>query len=271
LNNQSVKKKLPPLVVSITSGKGGVGKTNICVNLGVEFVARGQRTLIVDGDLGLANVDILFNIRPQYNFSHIVSGEKRIEEVLTKGPGGVMILPASSGIARMADLTPDDQAQVLTQLETLSDKFDVILIDTAAGISSNVLYFASAASYIIVIATPEPTSLADAYAVIKVLNMQYRVNRFQMIINNVLNRETAVNVYETLCDVADSFIDVSIDFLGYLPKDEAVPNSVNAQRPFVEKFPSSKVSLSLKKVADEVLKKRDNVPEHHFLWNRLTS
>jgi len=265
----TVARRKAPLVVAVTSGKGGVGKTNLCVNLGVEFVNHGKRTLIIDGDLGLANVDILFNIRPKFNFSHLISGEKTIEEVITNGPGGIRILPAASGISAMADLKPEEQSQVVAQLETLSDKYDIILIDTAAGISSHVLYFASAASYIIIIATPEPTSLADAYAIIKVLNRQYAVKRFQLVVNQAASEQNALSVYQTLCDIADNFIEVAIDFLGFMPRDEKVHEAVNSQVPFVEKFPSSGASRELKKIAAGLLKKRDQVPDNLFLWNRL--
>ncbi len=269
---QTKRRTRNPLVISITSGKGGVGKTTLSVNMGVQLVERGRRVLLIDGDLGLANVDIMFGIRPMFTFQHLLSGERSIEEIIVKGPGGIRILPASSGITEVADLNPDVQMHILNQLETLESNFDVILIDTAAGIGSNVLHFAAAAQYVTVVVTPEPTSLADSYAVIKVLRERYNVQRFQLVVTNAENERSALRVYQTLTDVADNFIDVVIDYLGAIPRDMNITSAIKAQRPVIEMFPSSPASVAVRKLAETMLTKRGRgLPgeSEPLFWSRI--
>lgn len=260
-----------PLVLSVTSGKGGVGKTSLSVNLAVDFAQRGKKVLLVDGDLSLANVDIMFGIKPQFNFQHLLSGERAISDIIVKGPGNIHILAASSGIHELADLDPDQQMLILSQLETLESRYDVVLIDTAAGIGSSVLHFAAATPYILVVVTPEPTSLADSYAVIKVLRQKYNARRFQLVVNNVSNEGAALRVYQTLTTIADTFIDVSIDFLGYIPRDENVSRSIAQQKPFVELFPSSSSTIALRKISEALLAKRARArqTDSPMLWTRI--
>ncbi|RJO65456.1 MAG: MinD/ParA family protein [Myxococcales bacterium] len=265
------KRGFAPLVVAVTSGKGGVGKTTLAVNLGVDFTARGRKVLLVDGDLGLANVDIMFGIRPLYTFQHLISGEKNLEEIIVRGPSGIHILPASSGVSELANLDADTQMRIIGQLETLGGRYDAILIDTAAGISSNVMHFAAAAQFVIVVVTHEPTSLADAYAVIKVLNQKYNVHRFQLVVNSSDSEAAARRVYQTLSDIADNFIDVVIDYLGAIPRDPDVIKSVGSQRPFVEMFPSGAATRALHGLSEALLAKRSRVRQGDapMLWTRI--
>ncbi len=260
-----------PLLIAVTSGKGGVGKTTLSVNLAVTFAAKGRRVLVVDGDLGLANVDIMFGVKPKYNFHHLINGDKSLEDIIVRGPGGIDLMPASSGISSLANLDADQQMVVLGQLETLKNRYDVILIDTAAGIGSNVLHFAASAMYVLVVVTHEPTSLADSYAIIKVLRQNYNVHRFQLVVNSAYNEKAALRVYQTLSDIADNFIDVVIDYMGMIPKDEKISSSILSQRPFVEMFPSAPCSIALNKLSDALLAKRAHAQgdDQPILWSRI--
>lgn len=268
---QKKRKTVPPLLVAITSGKGGVGKTTLAVNLAVDFNAKGRKTLLVDGDLGLANVDIMFGIKPKSTFENLISGESSISDIITKGPGGIHLLPASSGIAELANLDAEQQMHVLHQLETLENRYDVILIDTAAGIGSSVLHFAASAQYVLVVVNQEPTSLADSYALIKVLRQKHNVQRFQLVVNSADSEKAALRVYQTLSDVADNFIDVVIDYLGYIPRDENVRRSIRSQRPFVEMFPSSVCSVALHGLTEALMAKRSRASyeDAPIFWSRI--
>jgi flagellar biosynthesis protein FlhG len=170
------KRPLPkcPRVISITSGKGGVGKTNVVANLAFAFTRMGRKVLVLDADLGLANIDILLGLTPQYTIEHFLRGEKSLSEIMTKGPGGMSILPASSGVYELVNLNEAEKLFLLNEVDLIADQIDLLLIDTGAGISSNVLYFNTAAQESIVIATPEPTSITDAYALIKVLATRFK-------------------------------------------------------------------------------------------------
>lgn len=267
----SKRRAFAPQLIAISSGKGGVGKTTISVNLAVEFVSRGRKVLLVDGDLGLANVDIMFGIKPTKSFHDIISEGKSINDIIMKGPGGIHILPATSGIAEMANLSADQQMHIIHQLETLESKYDIILIDTAAGIGSSVLHFAASAQYVLVVITPEPTSLADSYALIKVLRQNHNVRRFQLVVNLAEGEPGALRVYQTLSDIADNFIDVVIDYMGFLPRDENVRKSIAKQRPFIDMFPSSIASRSLKGLADALLAKRAHIgfDDAPIFWSRI--
>ena len=227
-------------VMAVTSGKGGVGKTNIVANLGFAFTRLGQKVLILDADLGLGNIDVLLGKAPRFNLSHVIAGEKNVDEVTLEGPGGMRILPASSGIDDMTRLTPDQRGRILQALDGLMDDFDVLLIDTAAGISSNVMTFNLSANEILVVATPEPTSITDAYALMKVLSMKYAERRFKLLVNMVPELEDAEEVYRQLSLVAGRFLDIDLTYAGCILKDKAIGRCVMRQQVLTETDPESR-------------------------------
>lgn len=241
-----------PRVFSITSGKGGVGKTNITGNLALALSKMGKRVLIFDADLGLANIDIIFGIHPEYHIGHVISGEKTLSEVIVETSGGIGIIPAVSGEDAMTVLEPGQKLSLLSEFEVLNDVFDVVLIDTAAGISSNVVYFNLAAEECIVVATGEPTSITDAYGIIKILN-QNGAKRFKLLINMVTGIEEAKTVYSTLSQAADRFLNgVVTEFLGFIPRDPMVPKSVIERKPFLINSPESEASKSITGLAKKL-------------------
>jgi len=252
--NQCTENKsgLNTRVIAITSGKGGVGKTNIVANLGFILSRLGKKILIFDADLGLGNLDILLGLTPKYNFSHVITGEKSIKEVLAEGPGSINILPASSGIAEMTRLTREQTVQVLTELDVLINSVDILLIDTAAGISSNVMYFNSIAQEILVVVSPEPTSVTDAYALMKVLSKKHSTNKFNLVVNMTNDIQEAQEVFRQLSMVSDRFLDISIEYLGHILMDENVPRCVKHQKIVGEMYPDTKASRCLELIAKKL-------------------
>ena len=240
-------------VIAVTSGKGGVGKTNIVTNLAIALARMGKKVLVMDADLSLANIDILLGLTPEYHIGHVLYGERTLNEILITGPAGITILPASSG---QEDLTAIDDTQklnLLEQMDALDQDFEVVLIDTAAGIGNNVLYFNQAAQERLVVVTPEPTSLTDAYALIKVLS-QHKEKYFRLLVNQVGEEKEAKDVFRKLAAVADQFLsDVSLDYLGYIPSDDRIRDSVRLQKAAVDAFPDSPASKQLVSLAGSII------------------
>ena len=257
---------------SVTSGKGGVGKTNIVVNLAIILSRMNKKVLIIDADLGLANVDVILGITPKYNLYHLLEGQKKIEDIIVNGPEGIKILPASSGIQELSELKTDQKLLLLESLDSYESDFDYVLIDTGAGISSNVMYFNTAAQDIIVVVSPEPTSITDSYALMKILSQNYGQKKFKMITNNVSSPQDGKRVYSHLTQVTDHYLDISVDFLGYILVDENFPKSVKEQRPILLSYPNSKASRCLNLLANELLNIKYS-PEAlcniGFFWKKL--
>jgi len=240
-------------VIAVTSGKGGVGKTNVVTNLAIALGRMGKRVMVMDADLSLANIDILLGLSPEYHLGHVFNGERKLDEVLVEGPAGVKILPASSGWEELSAIDEIQKLTLLDQMDILEDEVDFLFIDTAAGIGNNVLYFNQAAQERVVVVTPEPTALTDAYALIKVLS-QHQERYFRLLINQVRSEREAKDVFRKLVKVADRFLsNVSLDYLGYIPDDQAVQNSVRLQRSTVEAFPESAAAKSFVRLAKEIL------------------
>ena len=268
----AVKKKSNTRVVAITSGKGGVGKTNIVANLGYALSKLGERVLILDADLGLANLDVLLGIAPKYNFSHVIMGTKNIREITVKGPGNISILPASSGIQELTKLTKKQGLHFLAELDVFLDSYDILLIDTAAGISSNVMYFNTTAQEVLVVVSPEPTSITDAYALMKVLSLKYSQNYFKLIVNMAASEEEAREVFRQLNLVAERFLDISIEYMGYVLNDMNVKKSVRQQKIVSELFPDTVASRCFHSLAKTVCESEPpNSPKGNtnFFWKHF--
>lgn len=242
----------PVRVIAVTSGKGGVGKTNLSVNIGVAMAKAGRRVAILDADMGLANVDILLGMFPEFNLSHVLSGEKTLKEIMMTGPSGLKVIPAASGIQRMSDLSNAEQAGVIHAFSEIDNELDVLIVDTAAGISASVVNFARACQEIIVVVCDEPTSLADAYAYMKLLNRDYGLNRFHIITNMVQSAEHGQALFNKLSKVTDRYLDIALQFVGAVPQDEYLKKSVQKQTPVVEAFPQSKAALAIKNLARKI-------------------
>ena len=243
-------------VIAVTSGKGGVGKTNIAVNLAFFLTRLRKRTLILDADAGLANIDVILGLTPEYNLYHVLKGEKTFSEAVVKGPGGIMILPASSGITEMAELSAGHKLTLLDGLNDLRSRIDFMFVDTAAGIAGNVMYFNAAAREIIVVVSPEPTSLTDAYALIKVLYQRHAKKRFRLIVNMVKSQDEAKEVYERLSKATDHFLNLTVNYLGHIVSDEKITEAVRRQKAVAELFPDSPAGLCIREIAEKLAAER---------------
>ncbi len=243
-----------PRVVAVTSGKGGVGKTNIVGNLAIVLSRMNKRVLILDGDLGLANLDIIFGLHPKFTIKHVINGEKDLREVIIKGPENVSIIPASSGLADLVHLTQGQKLNLLSEFDGLDDDFDIFLIDTGAGISSNIVYFNSAARERIVVATPEPTSITDAYALMKVMYTRHDTRSFKLLVNMVHHENEGDLVFKSLSNALLRFLqDISLEYLGCLLKDDHVPKAVRKQTPLVQLYPACTSSEGFNVLAKKLL------------------
>lgn len=243
-------KKALPRVIAVTSGKGGVGKTNIVGNLAVSLSRMGKRVVIIDADVGLANIDIIFNLRPEYTIRHVIRSQKTLKQVLVTSDHGIKILPGGSGFADLTQLTEGEKLNLLSEFETLADLADIILVDTGAGISSNVLYFNCACDECIVIATREPTSITDAYAMMKVMSREYGTKHFKLIVNMVDSVADAKKVYASLSSALDKFLkNVVLEYAGHIPYDRQLQQAVQKRGLVMDCAPDSLSAKAIKEIA----------------------
>lgn len=259
-------------VYSITSGKGGVGKTAVTANTAVCLARLGKKVLILDADLGLANIDVVFGLAPKYNLNHFFSGEQELSAVLVEGPEGVKILPAGSGIQNVTHLDSLQKQRLLDGLDSMHNDFDFVLIDTEAGISENVTYFNTAAQEILVVTTPDPTAITDAYALMKLLSTQYHEKRFNLVVNMVQTDEEALDVYRKLTMVSNRYLDISIDFLGSIPADRQMIDAIRKQKVIVELYPTSRITSSFTQLAGTLSAEQvSSEPKGgiQFFWKKL--
>ena len=240
-------------VLSVTSGKGGVGKSNVVSNLAIALAMQGKKVLIIDADLGLGNLDVLLGLSPVYNLNHVLNGEKGLIDILIEGPAGIKIIPAGSGIQELTSLGQHEKLKLLDELDMLEEQFDFMIVDTEAGISENVTYFTVAAQEIIVVVTPEPTSITDVYALIKLLATRYSEHHFKVLVNMAKDSEDALEVFRKLANVAGRFLDISLDYLGCVVKDEKVIEAVKRQRAVSDLFPDSEAAGCFTTLAKRVI------------------
>lgn len=259
-------------VLSITSGKGGVGKTAVVSNVAVSLAKSGKTVLIIDADLGLANVDVVMGISTPYNLNHFFEGERTLEEIMVEGPHGVKILPAGSGVQQFTRLDGQLKMRLIDALDALDEHFDVVLIDTEAGISDNVTYFNVAAQDILVVTTPEPTAITDAYALMKLLSTQYHQKRFLLAVNSVKNFDEGLDVFEKLTMVSGRYLDIFIDYVGCIPFDSKMHESVRKQQVMVDLYPDSKSTKGFMKLAETLLETPQNTHPQgtlQFFWKQF--
>lgn len=262
-----------PVVLSVTSGKGGVGKTNLSINLALCLTRLGKRCVILDADLGLANVDVLLGLTPERNLFHVFHEGVSLQDILCPTGHGFSILPAASGVSEMLSLSTGQKLELLEAMDVLEDKVDFLIVDTGAGINDNVLYFNLAAQERLLVLTPEPTSLTDAYALIKVLKLRHEVDRFHVVINMAKDMKTAKEIFAKLYNACDHFLTgVSLDFTGFVPLDGNVRQAVIQQQPFCSLAPTSDACQALVMIAQKLTQWK---PQDHldgnikFFWKKL--
>lgn len=262
-----------PMVFSVTSGKGGVGKTNLSVNLACCLAAMGKRVVLVDADLGLANVDVILGLTPQKNIFHLFHEGASLREVLFATPYGFSILPASSGVGEMLALCTGQKLELLEVVGELEDELDYLVVDTGAGISDNVLYFNLAAQERLIVLTPEPTSLTDAYALIKVLKLTHGVEHFKVCVNMAQDQKIAREVFSRLYQACDHFLSgVSLELTGIIPRDPAVREAVVRQEPFCVSAPESPAARAVDRLATAITQwepPRQTDGNIKFFWKKL--
>jgi len=259
-------------VIGVTSGKGGVGKSNVAANLAVLAARTGLRVLVLDADLGLANVEILYGLKPRYHLGHLLEGDIPVREILADGPEGVKVLPAGHGLQTLTRLDDAQRMRLVAAVDQLEEDFDVIFVDVGAGIGDNVLFFIGAAQEALLVVSPEPTSLTDAYATLKVLCQEGGVRFFNVVVNQAPNEIAAKDIFDKLSTVVGKFLGAKLRWLGWLPRDENVHRAVMSQKPLVGLFPSSPATRALAGVADTLFNEPPPLQLEgglKFLWSRL--
>lgn len=240
------------MIVAITSGKGGVGKSNVAVNLSIYLAGNGLKVVLADMDLGLANADLLLNVHPRYTLSHVLSGARSLAEICTDGPGGIRFISGASGIDGLANLSEFERRNLMVQLQELTHSADIVVLDCGAGISRGVLSFALGANQVIVVTTPQPTALTDAYATIKVLRHEEYTGSVRTFVNMARGRVEAQEAHRRLSGVARKFLNYSVASAGYMLHDTAVELAVEARCPFVIRFPESNASACIAAMASDM-------------------
>jgi flagellar biosynthesis protein FlhG len=241
----------PVKVIAVTGGKGGVGKTTVSTNLAVSIAASGRDVMLVDADLGLANVDVLLGLHTRYHLGHVLSGECALEDAIVTGPHGLQIVPAASGVKRMATLSPAEHAGIIRAFSDLYHRVEVLVVDTAAGLSDSVTTFSQAAHHVVVVVCDEPASITDAYALIKVLSREHGVRRFQILANQTRRSGEGPDLYQKISRVCDRFLNVTLEFAGSVPFDDYLRRAVQRQTAVVEAYPAAISSIALKNLASK--------------------
>ncbi len=240
-------------VIAVSGGKGGVGKTNVSLNTSISLAKLGKRVLVLDADLGLANVDVMLGLRVQRNLSHVLSGECELDDIIIKGPAGINIIPATSGTQSMVDLTPSEHAGLIRAFSDMQTKFDILIVDTAAGISDMVLSFCRASQDVLLVVCDEPTSITDCYALMKLLSRDHGLFKFKVVANMVRSPKEGQNLFAKLSKVTDRFLDVTLELVAVVPYDENIRKSVRKQQAIVEAYPDSPASIGFRALANNII------------------
>ncbi|WNO62302.1 MinD/ParA family protein [Rheinheimera sp. MMS21-TC3] len=243
MNKQMVK------VISVSGGKGGVGKTNVSLNLAMALSQLGKKVIVLDADLGLANCDVMLGLRVEKNLSHVLSGEVSLDDIIIEGPFGIKIIPASSGSQSMTELAPAEHAGLIRAFSEMETAVDVLLVDTAAGISDMVLSFSRASQDVMVVVCDEPSSITDAYALMKILSRDHGVDKFKIVANMVRSVKEGQELFAKLTRVTDRFLDVNLELVATVPYDENVRKAARKQKAFIEAFPKTPASMAIKSLA----------------------
>lgn len=240
-------------VIAVTGGKGGVGKSNVTLGMAMAMARQGKRVMVLDADLGLANVDVMLGIRPKKNLGHVLAGECELRDAIVEGPFGIKIIPATSGTQSMTELSHSQHAGLIRAFGSLDDEMDVLLVDTAAGISDMVISFSRAAQDVVIVVCDEPTSITDAYALIKLLSREHQVQRFKIVANMVRSYREGRELFAKLTLVTERFLNVSIELVACIPLDDNVRQAVKRQKIVVEAYPKSPASLAICSLANKAL------------------
>lgn len=257
-------------VLAVISGKGGVGKTSTSVNLAIALAAQKKRAIVLDADLGLANVEVLMGLNSFYNLQHVIDGEKTILQILVKGPGGIEVVPGTSGLAKLADLSAPARQNVLDGLQELQEQTDFIVIDTMAGIGQNAVAFAAAADEVLIVTTPEPSAIVDAYATIKTVHAMREDAVFRLIVNMVSSSQQALAVTTNLTRVAQQYLGLRLSYLGHILRDPHVAQGVMQTHPFILKFPNAPASKCMHDIAAKLIQQRaETLPERAGFFRRF--
>lgn len=260
-------------VLAVTSGKGGVGKTSVSANLAIALAGLNLRVVLLDADLGLANVEVLLGLNSLSNLQQVVQGERRMLDILVEGPGGIRIVPGSSGISRLADLGPVARKRILDGVDELHYYADCILIDTMAGIGQNAVAFAAAADEVLLVTTPEPSAIVDGYAMLKTIYQTRKDVMLRLIVNFAINEQQALAVAQKLKHVAHQYLGCDLSYLGYIPRDPHVSRAVMQTRPFLLRYPAAPASRRVEELArslfDQRMPARTGLPGflHRFAQN----
>lgn len=239
----------PVQVIAVTGGKGGVGKTSVAVNLATVLASMGRRAMLLDGDLGLANVDVFLGLSPRHTMAHVLSGDRTLEEIIVESPQGVQVVPGASGVAELANLSAAGNLNLVQAFSSLSSRVDVLIVDTAAGISHSVVQFTQAAQHVLIVVCDEPASMTDAYALVKVLSRNHGVSHFRVLANMVRSAGEGAALFEKLQRVTSKFLDTTLEYIGEIPEDPYLRRSIREQRPVTAAFPACPASRAFKKLA----------------------
>jgi flagellar biosynthesis protein FlhG len=260
--------------ISITSGKGGVGKSTLLANLALQMARQNKHVLILDGDLGMANVDVMYGLRAPFNLEHVLSGQMELSEIIVDVAPNIRLIPGGSGVASLQNLGAVERQFILDQVSEIDGPVDILLIDTASGIDDNVLTLNSAAEEILVVVTPDPSSMTDAYALIKILHQRFGENRFSIVLNMVTDEAEAKRTFKRLGDVAQNFLNVSLSYKGFVPMDADLRMATKAQQLVTRESPQSLASQHIQRLAEN-LSSFDQLHRvkggMQFFWERLVS